>query len=178
MQVAEQVYKNETLQKTAAAVYQNDTLQRTAARVTGAVAGAGAQVNQLKTTITTTVGQVGELTTERRKQYSGWVMEKMATPGAGAAAAVGFFLARKSDGQESAFETCRKQERVEVVDISARNFITTTLVVQAGDTLNWTFGPLLFDILPNLRSYFLCCLVVKYTLVLAACVGMALCRVV
>jgi len=126
-QVAEQVYKNEALQKTAA-------------RVSGAVAGAGTKVQEFRSTISAKAGEAGELNAERQKQYTGWIMDKMATPAGGAAAAVGFFLARHQEGTESPFDMARKQERVEVVDISARNSIKTSLIVQPGDTLNWTFG--------------------------------------
>ena len=125
-------------------VYANEALQKTAARVTGAAASAGASAApafaHLKASIATAAGQVGELTAERRQKYTGWMMERMATPAAGAAAAVGFFLAQNADAQCRPYDIARKQERVEVVDIPARNMIKTSLVVKVGDTLNWTFG--------------------------------------
>jgi hypothetical protein len=179
-QVAEQVYKHEALQKTAARV--SGAVAGTGAKVgefraatgakveelkaaTGAKVGeiraaTGAKVGEMQAAISTKAGQLGELTAERKTKYTGWVMEKMATPAAGAAVAVGFFLARK-EGQESSFDACRKQERVEVVDISARNCIKTTLIVQPGDTLNWTFGalasaPSCWHALPITRRTFLC----------------------
>ena len=126
-QVADQVYKREAVQKTAASV-------------TGAVAAAGARVNEIKATVSTKAVQVGELAAERKAKYAGLMMDKVGTPAIGAAAAVGFYLAKQREGQESAFDMARKQERVEVVDISARNSIKTSLIVKPGDTLNWTFG--------------------------------------
>lgn len=41
--------------------------------VAGAVAGAGAKVNELRTTVSTRAGQVGELAAERRQLYSGYL---------------------------------------------------------------------------------------------------------
>jgi len=126
-QVAEQVYKREAVQKTAASV-------------TGAVAAAGARVNEIKASVSTRAVQVGELATERKSKYAGYMMAKVGTPAIGAAAAVGFYLAKQMEGKDSPFDVARKQERVEVVDISARNSIKTSIVVKPGDTLNWTFG--------------------------------------
>ncbi len=146
-QVAEQVYKHEAVQKAAAqfsgAVAGTGEKWQNAQTTIGELrAATGAKVGEMQAVISTRAELLGQLTAERRDQYKGWVMEKMVTPAAGAAAAVGFFLAR-TEGRESSFDACRKQERVEVVDISARNCIKTTLIVQPGDTLNWTFGALL-----------------------------------
>jgi hypothetical protein len=148
-QVAEQVYKHEAVQKAAAqfsgAVAGTGEKWQNAQTTIGELrAATGAKVGEMQAVISTRAELLGQLTVERRDQYKGWVMEKMVTPAAGAAAAVGFFLAR-TEGRESSFDACRKQERVEVVDISARNCIKTTLIVQPGDTLNWTFGALLSD---------------------------------
>jgi hypothetical protein len=146
-QVAEQVYKHEAVQKATAqfsgAVAGTGEKWQNAQTTIGELrAATGAKVGEMQAVISTRAEVLGQLTAERRDQYKGWVMEKMVTPAAGAAAAVGFFLAR-TEGRESSFDACRKQERVEVVDISARNCIKTTLIVQPGDTLNWTFGALL-----------------------------------
>ena len=142
----------------------NESIQKNAARVSSAIADAGVKVSQFKTSVAASTqelrsraeqvaGQVGELTAERRKMYEAFVMEKMPTSTSGAAAAVGMFLARhkKAGGVEAPFDIARKQDRVEVVEISARNCIKTCLHVKAGDTVNWTFAVKSLDIMSHVK---------------------------
>ena len=142
----------------------NESIQKNAARVSTAIADAGVKVSQFKTSVAASTqelrsraeqvaGQVGELTAERRKMYEAFVMEKMPTSTSGAAAAVGMFLARhkKAGGVEAPFDIARKQDRVEVVEISARNCIKTCLHVKAGDTVNWTFAVKSLDIMFHVK---------------------------
>ena len=110
-------------------------------------AKSSASAVQFKTTIapplspflpppSTAAMQVGSLTAERRQKFTGWITERVATVTPG----IGFFLAQNSNAQCRPFDMACKQEKVEVVDIAARNMIKTCVNVKVGDMLNWTFA--------------------------------------
>jgi len=91
--------------------------------------------------------QVGSLTAERRQKFTGWRTERVAT----VTPAIGFFLAQNSNAQCRPFDMACKQEKVEVVDIAARNMIKTCVNVKVGDMLNWTFAVKDLDVKFNVK---------------------------
>ncbi|KAJ1480181.1 hypothetical protein T484DRAFT_1811539 [Baffinella frigidus] len=98
----------------------------------------------------------GELSSERRDKYVGWMMEKIKTP-VGAVGAVGMFLARPSQpGGLSPFEMVMQQQatqkRAEAIDIAARKDLKSTFAVQPGETLNWTFAVKGYDVQFHVRA--------------------------
>ena len=78
----------------------------------------------------------GDLPASRREKYAGWIMERMA----GTKKSVGFFLAKMKDGKEKPFAVALKMDKMEVVEIAARQQLKTTFLVEPGNVLNWTFA--------------------------------------
>eukprot|EP00286_Rhodomonas_abbreviata_P027100 CAMPEP_0181303058 /NCGR_PEP_ID=MMETSP1101-20121128/8343_1 /TAXON_ID=46948 /ORGANISM="Rhodomonas abbreviata, Strain Caron Lab Isolate" /LENGTH=584 /DNA_ID=CAMNT_0023408581 /DNA_START=34 /DNA_END=1785 /DNA_ORIENTATION=+ len=105
----------------------------------GLVAGAQTYTSKLKAAVARPKAEEGELSTERKEKYAGWIMERIKTKGP-----VGFFLARSTT--EKPFAVAVKQEKIQVMDIPARRDLKTTYVVQPGNVLNWTFAVQSHDI--------------------------------
>ncbi|EKX44811.1 hypothetical protein GUITHDRAFT_163453 [Guillardia theta CCMP2712] len=131
-------------------VSHNETLQKTAGRVGHAVSEAHAYTGKLVHGLAhkkhDKSGETAEdVQGEEANRYPGWMMERIKTASIG----VGFFLKRREHGalsSETPFQLACKQERVQIIEIAARDQLKTTHVVQNGDVLKWIFAAKAHDV--------------------------------